>query len=125
MNSAPTDSDGIHTPRVASLQPPMLPSDLAGPATAYSDPAANNDMLSILRLWGAERPGLPNDFCDEVAITSIVRQPAALLCAELERIHRALRAVDVPFDGGILNKERWPTQDLFTLTADSHTFVPR
>lgn len=115
MNSPTTNSDDFRTPRVASLQPPMSPNDLGAPATMYDDPAAINDMLSIIRLWAAEQPGLPNDFGDEVTITALERQPATHLAIDLERLRRDLVAIDEPFQGGVPNTKRWPAQDLFTL----------
>lgn len=116
MNETATNSDGFYTARVASLQPTMSVKDLAEPAMPYGDPVARNDMLNILRLWSHDRRDIPDDFCDHVHITSVVRQPATFLYAELERVHRSLKAVDEPFDGANVNQQRWPTQDLFELS---------
>ena len=125
MSSRTASSDGFRTARVASLQPTVSLNDLGGSAAACSDPVAGNDLLNILRLWCADQRGLPDDFCDHVQITSIVRQPAALLSVHLERVHRSLQAIDEPFDGTGLNDQPWRTQDLFQIVpVASPSFPP-
>ena len=108
-------SNGFQTARVGSLQPPMTLRDVGGTSVLCKNKVAYNDMLNLVRLWSRSVRELPDDFCEHVRVTAITRQPVTFLTVDVERIRRQLIGKDRPFDGGPLNPNRWPTQDLFEL----------
>ncbi len=61
-----------------------------------ADPMAVAFMTNLLRLWALQRPDLPPDFVDEVAVTELSRQPAAFVRIELEVVKRTMGRAQNP-----------------------------
>ncbi len=118
------EPDGFHIGRVMALQPHLQPLELSQDVMGTEDPRIIGYLTNVLRVWSQSRHDLPHTFADELEITGIVRQPLALIVAEVQHVHRKVAAVDEPYAGGRINDSAWSTNDRFEMQPVDPTVFP-
>src|SRR4051812_5322834 len=90
------EPDGFHIGRVMALQPRLEPGDLCDDVMSTEDPRVIGSLTNVLRVWAQSRHDLPNTFAEEVQISSVHRQPLAVVIAETQHVHRKIASVQEP-----------------------------
>src|SRR5262245_8085680 len=109
------EPDGFHVGRVKALQPHLQATDLCEDAMSTEDPRIVGYVTNVLRLWAQSRNDLPHTFAEELEVTGVIRQPLAMILAEVQHVHRTVTDIEEPHEGGKVDASPWRTSDRFKL----------
>lgn len=118
------EPDGFHVGRVKALQPHLQPSELCEDVMATEDPRVTGYLTNVLRLWSQSRHDLPHTFAEELQVTRVVRQPLAIIVAQVQHIHRSISPIEEPYAGGQVDASQWRTRDRFQMQPVTPAVFP-